>query len=104
MQAQNYVPERHPDVALAVRILEHHRVEITNWREPREWDIEAPISRPYLVDAIAGITHARWSKGLRAGNGVVVNGVRYDLLDWHGSFEDTLQAEQALLISVTNLI
>ncbi|MBS1824324.1 MAG: tRNA (N6-threonylcarbamoyladenosine(37)-N6)-methyltransferase TrmO [Acidobacteria bacterium] len=104
MQAQNYVPEQHSDVALAVRILEHHRVEVTNWREPREWDIEAPLARPYLVDAIAGITHARWSSGLRAGSGVVVNGVRYELLDWRGSFADTLTVEEPHLFSVTRLI
>jgi tRNA (adenine37-N6)-methyltransferase len=97
MQALRFVPERHADVALAVRILEHHRVEVTEWREPEAWNIVLPMNRPYLVDAILGMTRVRLSGGLTFGDGVSINGTRYALHSLPASFEETLHAEDSLL-------
>ena len=103
MQALRYVPERHPDVALAVRILEHHRTQVADWREPETWDITLPIARPYLVDAMIGMTRARLSKGLRLGQAVIVNGTSYQLLPVAPSFEETLAADDSRLFSTPGL-
>ncbi|MBL8219479.1 MAG: tRNA (N6-threonylcarbamoyladenosine(37)-N6)-methyltransferase TrmO [Bryobacterales bacterium] len=99
MQALHYVPERHADVALAVRILEHHRVEVTDWREPREWDLVLPMGRPYLVDAMVGMTRVRLSRGLRFGDGVVVNGARYAVKEPGRGFEDLMACEDGELFT-----
>ncbi len=99
MQALRFVPECHADVALAVRILEHHRVEVTEWREPEAWEITLPMNRPYLVDAILGVTRVRLSSGLTLGADVAINGIRYKLHPHPASFEDTLRAEDSLLFT-----
>jgi hypothetical protein len=70
MQALRFIPQMHADVALAVRILEHFGGEVNS--------VEAPLSRPFLVDALMGMTRLSLSNGLRLGMAeeVVVNGTR----------------------------
>ncbi|MBL8177538.1 MAG: tRNA (N6-threonylcarbamoyladenosine(37)-N6)-methyltransferase TrmO [Bryobacterales bacterium] len=100
LQALRFVPERHPDVALAVRILEHHRVQVTDWREPEQWALVLPGGRPLLVDAMIGMTRAGLSSGLRLGGGVSINGTAYALRECTFSFEETLGASDIDLFAV----
>lgn len=62
-QALRFHGERCPDLALAVRIIEHFRAETLGLNEPEEWRITAPISRGCLIDALIGITRATPGRG-----------------------------------------
>ncbi|MBA3975838.1 MAG: tRNA (N6-threonylcarbamoyladenosine(37)-N6)-methyltransferase TrmO [Candidatus Solibacter sp.] len=44
------------DVALAVRIVEHYRLTHHQLNDPASWHIQAPATRPELLDALTGIT------------------------------------------------
>ncbi|MBI3682480.1 MAG: tRNA (N6-threonylcarbamoyladenosine(37)-N6)-methyltransferase TrmO [Acidobacteria bacterium] len=87
-QALQYCAARHPDVARAVRIVEHYRAEALNLTAPSSWEIEAPLARPYLVDALIGMTRVSLSRGLRLEQKDIVrlNGAEYRLkpgaADW----------------------
>jgi hypothetical protein len=100
-QVERHVPERHPDVALAVRIMEHFRATAAEFRDPAEWKISAPASRPYLLDALMGLARVGFHNGMRLGDGVSINGVAYELQDGGLDYEQTLAAEDgALFVSV----
>lgn len=64
-QALRFSPLKHPDLALAVRIIEHYRLEVAAWKEPERWRIAAPLHRPHLIDALMGIARVSLSQGLR---------------------------------------
>lgn len=78
-QALRFSPEKHADLALAVRMMEHYRVEVAGWKEPERWEIAAPLGRAHLVDALMGMTRVSLSRGLRLGSEdrVVLQGVEY---------------------------
>jgi tRNA-Thr(GGU) m(6)t(6)A37 methyltransferase TsaA len=81
-QVRNYMLADHPDVALAVRVMEHYRVEVAQWVEPAKYELVLPVDRPYFVDAMVAMTRVRMSAGLSFGDVVSVNGVTYDLGDF----------------------
>lgn len=81
LQVANFHPVSHPDVELAVRLMERFRVDDMGWVEPEEWDITAPATRPHLVSALMGMTRVSPGRGLSFGQdeAVWINGRRYDL-------------------------
>lgn len=97
MQALQYVPERHADVALAVRMMEHYRVEVADWREPERWSVTLPLDRPQLADAIIGMTRVRLTKGLQFGPEISINGSEYRALPIRAGFEEILAADESRL-------
>ncbi len=56
VQASAYHGELSPDVALAVRIIEHYRLTHHDLNDPASWLIQAPFARPEMVDALIGMT------------------------------------------------
>jgi len=93
-QALRFSPEKHADVALAVRMMEHYRVEVAGWKEPERWEITAPLGRPHLVDALMGMARVSLSRGMRVGNEdkVVMQGVEYSPAGAGMSYEERLAA------------
>lgn len=63
MQAQNFHGESCPDLALAVRLVEHFRATACGLAEPERWSLEAPLGRPCLLDALMGMTRATPGRG-----------------------------------------
>lgn len=91
IQALRHQPVRHPDVALAVRLIEHYRVDVLKWKEPDSWTIALPPKRPYLADTLMGLTRCTFASGLSMGTPGSVwlcDSVRYELgaegLDYDG--------------------
>lgn len=78
-QAGRYFLAEHPDVDTAINILHKYRQEHTALAEPSTWTIIAPQHRPYLIDALIGMTRVSFTRGLSLWNeeAVLVNGVRY---------------------------
>lgn len=52
-----------PEVALAVRIVEHFRLTHHALGDPPAWRVEAPLSEPVLLDALLGMTRASPGRG-----------------------------------------
>lgn len=63
IQAANYHGEHCPDLALAVRVVEHFRTRFHAWGEPEQWMVAAPALRPCLVDALIGMTRVSLGRG-----------------------------------------
>ncbi len=101
-QALRHQPVRHPDVALAIRVMEHYRVEVLNWREPAGWQVVAPADRPYLADAIVGLTRSTFADGLAVGGGGHVSlnpDGRYEIFHTEMDFDGILGAEESALFT-----
>ncbi len=95
LQASRFVPERHPDVALAVRMVEHYESSHEGVPVSR---VTAPLTRPYLVDALIGITKLRLSRGLElTGNDVLINGVARYAAPVFENFDEALAAEASIV-------
>ncbi|MBI4902390.1 MAG: tRNA (N6-threonylcarbamoyladenosine(37)-N6)-methyltransferase TrmO [Acidobacteria bacterium] len=96
LQAGHFVSESHPDVAVAVRIIEHF--ELTHGFTPIT-QIEAPLARPHLVDALIGITKLTFTRGLllTAGDTVLLNGATRYALPAGRTFDQALAAEASVL-------
>jgi tRNA-Thr(GGU) m(6)t(6)A37 methyltransferase TsaA len=52
-----------PELALGVRIVEHHRLAQFELNDPPSWQVEAPLSRPVLVDALQALTRTTPGRG-----------------------------------------
>lgn len=105
-QAHRLQPERHPGVALAVRIAEHFRSEVMNWVEPADWHVETPLSRPYLAGALLGITRVSPGTGLHfiAEEKVVLNRLTvYVLKPGTAGYEQILAATDDDLFQVDTI-
>lgn len=78
-QVVRFVPDAHPEVDRALAILEHFRIELCGWVEPDAYELQAPLGRPYLADALIGLTRVSLTRGLTLTNAdeVVLNGHRY---------------------------
>jgi hypothetical protein len=63
LQAVNYHGEQCADVELAVELYERFRVEVLEMGDPTDVCVEAPLSRPHLVDALTGMTRATPGRG-----------------------------------------
>lgn len=63
-QALRFQPVRHPDLALAVRVLEHWRVVVCDWKERQPRNIALPAARPFLIDAVLGIQRCTFGGGM----------------------------------------
>lgn len=96
VQAEAYHGRLTPDVALAVRIVEHYRLTHHELNDPASWHIQAPATRPEIVDALVGMTRVtlgRRTLELSAAAAVVISGeAEYTPLD-HGL--DALQIQAA---------
>lgn len=66
MQAENFHGPSEPDLELAVEILTHLRADVLGMVEPVELRVTAPLDRPVLVDALAGMTRASLGRGTLA--------------------------------------
>ncbi len=101
-QAQHWSAEQHADAALAIRILEHFRSEVLAFHEPEEWSVGAPARRPYLMDAMAGLTRVSFGSGLEpiAEDAVVLNkAATYEILHAATGFLETLEAPDSQLFA-----
>lgn len=101
-QALRHQPLRHPDAALAIRVMEHYRAEVLHWREPERWSIELPLDRPALADVLVGLTRVTFSAGLVLGPADCVQlgpGGAYKIRPVTGDFDQVLQAEDAVLFA-----
>jgi tRNA-Thr(GGU) m(6)t(6)A37 methyltransferase TsaA len=80
-QVRRFHPVDHPDVELAIGILERFRMEQMEGNEPRQWQIQAPLDRPHVVNALIGMTRVRLGAGLELSTdpAVSINGYRYPL-------------------------
>lgn len=56
VQAVSYHGVLTPDVALAIRIVEHYRLTHHDLNDPPSWVVQAPVTRPEIVDALIGMT------------------------------------------------
>lgn len=56
VQASSFHGALTPDVALAVRIVEHYRLTHHDLNDPPSWRVQAPMTRPEIVDALIGMT------------------------------------------------
>ncbi len=85
-QALRFVPSLHPDVAVAVRIVELFGGDLHSMR--------VPMSRPYLVDALMGISRLSLSNGITLSEEpvLVLNGAEEYALPAYSSFEAALAA------------
>lgn len=105
VQAEAYHGALTPDVALAVRIIEHYRLEHHGLNDPASWHISAPVARPALVDALVGMTRVtlgRQSLELSPGGAVVVSHeARYAPREHGQDADGVLAAEDALLFDYT---
>jgi tRNA-Thr(GGU) m(6)t(6)A37 methyltransferase TsaA len=63
LQAENFHGESCAEAGLAVRIVEHYRAVVLNLREPERYEVEAPLARPHLVDALMGMTRVSLGRG-----------------------------------------
>jgi tRNA (adenine37-N6)-methyltransferase len=81
-QVANYMPVEHPDVALAVRVMEHYRAEVAQWIEPPRYELVLPLHRPHFADAMIAMTRVRLSAGLSFGDVTSINGTPYHLDDF----------------------
>lgn len=105
-QALHWVPELHPDVALAVRIVEHFRSEFLHWQEPERWRVRAPRTAPHLTDALMGITRVSFSRGLELDEDsrqVVLNGACYRIHWRRQSWDDVMAAADSELFAVSRV-
>jgi len=78
-QVRNYMPADHPDVELAVSVMEHYRAEVAQWIEPQSYELVMPFDRPHFTDAMIAMTRVRLSAGLSFGAAVSINGSEYQL-------------------------
>jgi hypothetical protein len=92
-QVRNYMPADHPDVALAVRVMEHYRSEVAHWIEPPRYSVVLPPDRPHFADAVIAVTRVRLSDGLGFGDTISINGPEYVLHDRPSSFDEALNAD-----------
>ncbi len=62
-QALNFHGETCPDLALAVRVMEHYRWEVLGGSDPEGLRVIAPWERGCLVDALIGMTRVSPGRG-----------------------------------------
>lgn len=96
-QAMRYCAAEHPEVAMAVRVMEHYRAEVAGWIEPVLWEITTPVDHAWFVDALMGMTRGGFSRGVKAGEHLTINGIRYDIRWGTDTFQDTMQKKDAEL-------
>ncbi|MBI5086694.1 MAG: tRNA (N6-threonylcarbamoyladenosine(37)-N6)-methyltransferase TrmO [Acidobacteria bacterium] len=63
VQAVHFRGALTPEIALAVRIVEHCRLTYHDLNDPGEYRITAPLARPVLADGLMGITRATPGRG-----------------------------------------
>ncbi len=66
VQALHFHGAAAPDLALAVRIIEHYRLTFHELNDPGSYRITAPLSRPVLLDGLMGVTRATPGRGTLA--------------------------------------
>ncbi|MBI4889107.1 MAG: tRNA (N6-threonylcarbamoyladenosine(37)-N6)-methyltransferase TrmO [Acidobacteria bacterium] len=62
-QALHFHGAAAPDVALAVRLLEHYRLTFHDLNDPGTYALTAPLARPVLLDGLIGITRSTPGRG-----------------------------------------
>jgi len=103
VQAVSYHGALTPDVALAIRIIEHYRLAHHDLNDPPSWRIQAPIKRPEIIDALIGMTRVtlgRRTLELSPGASIVISDdAEYTPLD-HGLDPDGVLAahDEALFV------
>ncbi len=78
VQAVHFHGSLQPDIALAVRMIEHYRLTIHGLNDPGSYTLSVPLSRPVLIDGLMGITRATPGRGnltLTEGECVTFDGV-----------------------------
>ncbi|MBI5282839.1 MAG: tRNA (N6-threonylcarbamoyladenosine(37)-N6)-methyltransferase TrmO [Candidatus Solibacter usitatus] len=63
VQAVHFHGALAPEIALAVRIVEHFRLTYYDLNDPGEYRIIVPLARPVLADGLMGITRATPGRG-----------------------------------------
>ncbi len=63
VQAVHFHGALQPDVALAVRIVEHYRLTVHGLDDPGLYRLSVPLARPVLIDGLMGITRATPGRG-----------------------------------------
>jgi tRNA-Thr(GGU) m(6)t(6)A37 methyltransferase TsaA len=63
IQAVHFHGSLTPQVALAVRIVEHYRFAHHELNDVPAWSLDAPASLPQLIDGLMGITRASLGRG-----------------------------------------
>jgi tRNA-Thr(GGU) m(6)t(6)A37 methyltransferase TsaA len=63
VQAVNFHGSLQPEIALAVRIVEHYRLTIHGLNDPGCYRLSVPLQRPVLIDGLMGITRATPGRG-----------------------------------------
>lgn len=103
VQAVSYHGALTPDVALAVRIVEHYRLTHHDLNDPPSWHIQAPATRPEIVDALIGMTRVtlgRRTLNLSSAPAIVIsNEAEYSPLAHGLDPEDVLAAGDAALFA-----
>jgi len=73
VQAVNFHGLLAPEIALAVRMVEHYRLTVHGLDDPGRYRLSVPLGRPVLIDGLMGITRATPGRGdLTFTNGDVV--------------------------------
>jgi tRNA-Thr(GGU) m(6)t(6)A37 methyltransferase TsaA len=107
VQASSYHGELSPGVALAVRIIEHYRLTHHELNDPAAWQIQAPIARPEMVDALIGMTRVtlgRRTLVLSSEPVIVISGeAEYTPIDAGLTAEEILQSPDDKLFFYRNL-
>lgn len=62
-QALRFHGQPHPDLALAVRILEHYRWSRVDLNDPGSYRVTVPADRPVLIDGMLGVTRSTPGRG-----------------------------------------
>jgi tRNA-Thr(GGU) m(6)t(6)A37 methyltransferase TsaA len=78
VQALHFHGEDAPELALAVRMVEHYRLVFHELNDPGVMRIKAPLGRPVLLDGLMGVTRATPGRGtlsFHARDTVLVDGV-----------------------------
>ena len=63
VQAVNFHGSLQPDIALAVRIVEHYRLTVHGLDDPGSYRLSVPLQRPVLMDGLMGITRSTPGRG-----------------------------------------
>lgn len=63
VQAVNFHGTLQPEIALAVRIVEHYRFTVHGLDDPGDYRLSVPLQRPILLDGLMGITRATPGRG-----------------------------------------
>lgn len=107
VQASSYHGELSPGVALAVRIIEHYRLTHHELNDPATWQIQAPMARPEMVDALIGMTRVtlgRRSLILSGEPAIVISGeAEYTPIETGLTAEAVLQSPDDKLFLYRNL-